>query len=596
MADQLRVDGGSELLARGAAGGGLIQVGGSWQNQDPAVRQATLTSIDPGAVLDASAINRGDGGTIVVWSDTLNPESQTTVAGQLFALGGITAGDGGRIETSGASLKIGDIDVQAWSSHGDSGLWLLDPYNYVIDSENARKIAMTLEMGANVTISTEFPNVSLGEMGEIDGVYAETGDIVINSEIKAGGDTKLALIAKRNIELNVPYGDAIVRTGNGSVDLKAGTETAGDIIVNSGIRMTGDADLRLEAGGSIELHAKWAGFNDEPGYVIDYDGKGSVELIAGEKGSGDITVDSGIRVAGDARLKLEAAGDIVVNAHGDFGSGIDYAGHNSVDLNAGTAGDGDILLNSRINAAGDSRLVLKATGDIHLNTDSGKDNSINSSGESSLVLRSGTGGVHGGGNIVIGRGDLLIDQGGISWYEGEIIGDINLFKDGAGTLTLSGSNAYGGDTTISAGDLVVNTESALGRSNLVRINGGVLHYGIDGSDDGLLSYELGEQGGTIAVEKGKSYELQGSLGGGSASGGLTKQGKGKLTLSGINTYGGDTTISAGELVISSESALGQSNVVEIKDERGWDVSDAADSSSITFQKRDDSATLIVAKQ
>ncbi|MFL0771066.1 MAG: autotransporter-associated beta strand repeat-containing protein, partial [Prochlorococcus sp.] len=517
----------------------------------------------------------------MVWSNTLNPESQTTVAGQLFALGGVTAGDGGRIETSGASLQIGDIDVQAWSSHGNSGLWLLDPYNYVIDSESARKIAMTLAMksgGTDVTISTEFSNVSLGEMGEIDGVYAETGDIVINSEIKAGGDTKLALIAKRNIELNVPYGDAIVRTGNGSVDLKAGTETAGDIIVNSGIRMTGDADLRLEAGGSIELHAKWAGFNDEPGYVIDYDGKGSVELIAGEKGSGDITVDSGIRVAGDARLKLEAAGDIVVNAHGDFGSGIDYAGHNSVDLNAGTAGDGDILLNSRINAAGDSRLVLKATGDIHLNTDSGKDNSINSSGESSLVLRSGTGGVHGGGNIVIGRGDLLIDQGGMSWYEGEIIGDINLFKDGAGTLTLSGSNAYGGDTTISAGDLVVNTESALGRSNLVRINGGALHYGIDGSDDGLLSYELGEQGGTIAVEKGKSYELQGSLGGGSASGGLTKQGKGKLTLSGINTYGGDTTISAGELVLRSESALGQSNVVEIKDERGWDVSDAADSS------------------
>ena len=41
MGDAIEVDGTSQLLATGQTGGGTIQVGGSWQNSDSDVRQAT---------------------------------------------------------------------------------------------------------------------------------------------------------------------------------------------------------------------------------------------------------------------------------------------------------------------------------------------------------------------------------------------------------------------------------------------------------------------------------------------------------------------------------------------------------------------------
>ena len=44
--DQIDVDGNSQLLATGPEGGGLIQVGGSWQNSDPSVRQAVKATVE----------------------------------------------------------------------------------------------------------------------------------------------------------------------------------------------------------------------------------------------------------------------------------------------------------------------------------------------------------------------------------------------------------------------------------------------------------------------------------------------------------------------------------------------------------------------
>ena len=51
----------------------LVQVGGSWQNTDPAVRQANQTWMQPGSLVDASSSGAGDGGTVVVWSDLETP-------------------------------------------------------------------------------------------------------------------------------------------------------------------------------------------------------------------------------------------------------------------------------------------------------------------------------------------------------------------------------------------------------------------------------------------------------------------------------------------------------------------------------------------
>ena len=104
--DQLSVQSTARIDASGPMGGGQVLIGGSWQNENPAVRQAINTTIAKGAVIDASATRQGTGGTIVAWSDITNPLSRTTVAGTLRAEGGALDGDGGRIETSGYDLKV----------------------------------------------------------------------------------------------------------------------------------------------------------------------------------------------------------------------------------------------------------------------------------------------------------------------------------------------------------------------------------------------------------------------------------------------------------------------------------------------------------
>src|SRR5690606_8991044 len=118
----------------GATGGGEIYVGGAWQGQG-GIRQAQHTRVEADATLDASATQNGQGGTVVAWSDIKDLDSRTDVAGVLMARGGALGGDGGRIETSGATLSVrGAPDASA--PLGQGGLWLIDPTDVTVQAGN----------------------------------------------------------------------------------------------------------------------------------------------------------------------------------------------------------------------------------------------------------------------------------------------------------------------------------------------------------------------------------------------------------------------------------------------------------------------------
>ena len=142
--ERVSLSGTTELSARGATAGGLIQVGGSWQNSDPSVREAVEASVGSDVVLDASSTDDGDGGEIVVWSDITNTSSLTKVSGQLLAEGGVNGGHGGRIETSGSTVDFDGIHVSASANQGNAGVWLLDPIDIYLDSSSKYSIESTL--------------------------------------------------------------------------------------------------------------------------------------------------------------------------------------------------------------------------------------------------------------------------------------------------------------------------------------------------------------------------------------------------------------------------------------------------------------------
>ena len=144
-------------------------------------------------------------------------------------------------------------------------------------------------------------------------------------------------------------------------------------------------------------------------------------------------------------------------------------------------------------------------------------------------------------------------------------------------MTLSGSNTYSYGTTLSAGQLNINNAHALGNGSLT-INGGTIantstgaitistataeSWNADFAFTGTNSLNLGF--GNVTLYNNRTVTANSgtlSVGGVIADGGhnysLTESGgSGVLVLSGASTYGGGTTLSAGQLNINNPSALG----------------------------------------
>ena len=136
---------------------------------------------------------------------------------------------------------------------------------------------------------------------------------------------------------------------------------------------------------------------------------------------------------------------------------------------------------------------------------------------------------------------------------------VGLVKTGSGTVTLSGSNTYAGETVVRAGTLAYGTNDAIATGN-VTINGGSLDLG--GYNDTVGAVTLAGGGilgtGTLTSTVGfavQSGEIEANLAGGDSGVGLVKTGSGTVTLSGSNAYAGDTVVNSGTLVATSASAL-----------------------------------------
>lgn len=207
-------------------------------------------------------------------------------------------------------------------------------------------------------------------------------------------------------------------------------------------------------------------------------------------------------------------------------------------------------------------------------------------------------------NLTVNVGGQLSISGPIS----ESGGNRSLTKSGLGYLTLSGSNTYAGDTTVT-GRLTVAANNVLGTTDgativstggQVRINNGVTVSGErltlsgtgESTSEGALRIASGTAtwGGIVTLAanstvlagggnvlkigpgSGTAINLQGNtldyagagghevLGGVLGTGGIAKRGSGPLTLSGSGSYSGATTIALGKIVANATSALGTSPV------------------------------------
>lgn len=149
--------------------------------------------------------------------------------------------------------------------------------------------------------------------------------------------------------------------------------------------------------------------------------------------------------------------------------------------------------------------------------------------------------------------------------------DVNIVKNGTGTLTLSGNttteataSAAGsitGSTTINAGKIRINNEANLGTNPAafnaahLTLNGGTLAaYADVVMDDANRGITVGTNGGSIEVEPTRTFTVATPIAG---SGTLRKTGTGTLILSnGSTTHSGTTEVLAGSLQVGATGVTG----------------------------------------
>ena len=159
-------------------------------------------------------------------------------------------------------------------------------------------------------------------------------------------------------------------------------------------------------------------------------------------------------------------------------------------------------------------------------------------------------------------GDLTVTNSGGSTISGVISGDTALVKAGTGSLALTGSNTYTGNTTISAGTLDIQERMGITyadyRDSVAAASGYAGgHYAYDYQGDivnnGVLKFSDTTYNAWTDAEPGAntSQYFTGDI---SGSGSLVMSGRDLLGLKGNNTYSGGTIINNGS-VFSESSVL-----------------------------------------
>ena len=273
-----------------------------------------------------------------------------------------------------------------------------------------------------------------------------------------------------------------------------------------------------------------------------------------------------------SNVTLVGTGTVNLPAANSFGAGATTLG--GATLNVGTAsaiGTGTVTLVSGTLTATTSSVKLS-------NALAFNNSTVTFAGANPLIF-SGNATLGGTNNTVtVSNTGLTILNGAMSTLAGAVG---NLTKAGTGTLVLSGSNTYTGQTVVTAGAVQVQNNTALGAAGggaaVVTASGAsiqVLGTGLvigktlivngTGVINGALENLFGgsnvwsgnvfmNSASTIAADGGTTLSITGVV---SGPGDLTTAGIGTVVLASANAYTGNTTVANGILSVQNGLGLG----------------------------------------
>ncbi len=386
--------------------------------------------------------------------------------------------------------------------------------------------------------------------------------------------------------INTYSGDTIIEGGTVSISQDANLgDASADLFINSGLT---DATLRvtdshetnrdvfitaLDATLSVDAGQNYAVHGTVTGGALNKVGAGTLNLTASNTYTGGTTIDGGTLALGNDN----AAGTGTITV---LGSTIDYADGihvtNAIDL------QNDATFNVDTGAPNHSGGIGETDGSFGI-TKTGAGALLLSgantfSGGVTLaegVLGLGNSSAAGTGNITVTGSGTRIDYADIAMFRnidlqtdtilstgalaaqqvgsiGETGGSFGITKGGSGMLTLRNANTFSGGLTIEEGTVMLrDSNTAAGTGGITMQGGDILLVllnvanNIDLQDDTI-----------ITVDSSSDSTLSGVIGETGGSFGFRKEGGGTLTLTGDNTYTGDTIVDAGTLSVGDGGTTG----------------------------------------
>lgn len=472
--ESVDVLGAAKLMARGDAGGGHIYVGGGWQGQRiDGYESAVRVSVGPGAEVNASAIDEGKGGTIVLWSDVGNPKSVTHVSGTLKAEAGVRSGDGGRIETSGRTLRLDGLAVSTRAPVGKLGLWLIDPVDYVFDTADDVAAIWNDANNSDVAIAGQNIYVNTGIYSSTNStkslVLTASATASIKADISVGGN--LTVSAKDIVIDGSSNGNGLIQLQSAGSMKLTGDGTSGSVSITN---------ASLYSGAAMDVSANTVAINYITPTSVSLAGTSTnLYPYTSLESAGDMTISGGTVSIANAGL---FAGSV---------AGTDDFAHD-LDLSTLDPSTLEAAVTSRIALAGD---VITLTGDTMIGATGALTLGSGVSGSTSITVS---------GSTLLSIGDLsVVARAGTGSGSGVELKDAALLTKGSltldtNTLTVAGSTfAYANQLTLPSGFVRPSTLSVYDLSLPDSSDGGSSSGGSPGSPSSGSS--SGSSSGTVST-------------------------------------------------------------------------------------------------